>query len=200
MLSVAGESSAQGPELKLPISTFGTPGLIDMPTGQVLSDGELISTLGYHQGNQRYTLTFQITPRLFGSFRYVIIDSLEFSGDTRYDRSFDLGYQLMKESRTLPSVVIGLRDFGGTGIYGSEFIAATKHFAQNRLSLTGGIGWGRLGSMVVSKTRCRFSQIGLTSATSHLGGSTGRARSTLVNGSTAPPPFLAALRIRSPPS
>ncbi|WP_259811229.1 YjbH domain-containing protein [Aliiroseovarius crassostreae] len=130
----------------VPISTFGTPGLIDMPTGEMLSDGALISSISRHDGSQRYNLTFQLTPRLYGTFRYAIIDSFDGNGSARYDRSFDVGYLLTEESLNWPSIVIGLRDFGGTGAYASEFIAGTKHFLDHRLAVTGGIGWGRLGS------------------------------------------------------
>ena len=36
-----------------------------------------------------------------------------------------------------------MRDFGGTGIYSSEYLVLTKTFAD-RFSVTGGMGWGRL--------------------------------------------------------
>jgi hypothetical protein len=132
-------------ELRFPVSTFGTPGLIDMPTGEVFDDGTLQISSSQHAGTQKYNLSFQITPRAFGTFRYAIIDNLDGLG-TRYDRSFDFGYLIAKETEYRPSIVLGLRDFGGTGVYGSEYIAATKKFIDNRLSVTGGIGWGRLGS------------------------------------------------------
>ena len=133
--------------LHFPMSTYGTPGLIDMPSGEVFSDGTLYTALSLHSGTQRYALSFQITPRIFGTFRYAIIDDYDGADkQARYDRSFDFGYQLTMESEYQPSIVVGLRDFGGTGVYGSEYIAATKHFMDNRLALTGGIGWGRLGS------------------------------------------------------
>ncbi|MGJ8530202.1 YjbH domain-containing protein, partial [Maritalea sp.] len=133
-------------ELDVPVSVFGTPGLIDMPTGEVFTDGQVILTTDISSIAQKYTLSFQITPRMFGSFRYSIIDDYDGVGNNRYDRSFDFGYLLLKESEWRPSVAIGLRDFGGTGLYSSEYIAATKHLANNSLSITGGIGWGRLGS------------------------------------------------------
>ncbi len=38
---------------------------------------------------------------------------------------------------------MGLRDFGGTGIYAAEYLVATKTI-RDRFKLTGGIGWGRL--------------------------------------------------------
>lgn len=139
-------SGAEAADLKFPISTYGTPGLIDMPTGEVFPDGQLSATTSYFNDAQKYTLSFQISPRMFGSFRYSILDKFDAGSRNRYDRSFDFGYLLMEESNLRPSVVVGLRDFGGTGLYGSEYVAATKHFMDDRLALTGGIGWGRLGS------------------------------------------------------
>jgi hypothetical protein len=132
--------------LKFPVSTYGTPGLIDMPTGEVFSDGNLQLSSSFYGGTQRYSLSFQVSPRVFGAFRYSIIDEYETSGDARYDRSFDIGYLLAEESSFRPSIVVALRDFGGTGVYGSEYVVATKHFIDGRMSVTGGIGWGRLGS------------------------------------------------------
>ncbi len=146
---VAGSASADPIELRFPVSTFGTPGLIDMPTGEVFQDGTLQLSATNYVGTQRYNLTFQITPRAFGTFRYAIIENYDGGGGVfgaRYDRSFDFGYQLVDETDYSPSIVIGLRDFGGTGVYGSEYLAATKHFIKDRLSITGGLGWGRLGS------------------------------------------------------
>lgn len=137
---------SQDVELRFPVSEFGTPGLIDMPSGDVFEDGTLQLSTAFHSGTQKYNLSFQITPRVFGSFRYAIVDAFDGAGTTRYDRSFDLGYLFAVETELRPSMVIGLRDFGGTGIYGSEYIAATKHFMDDRLAVTGGIGWGRLGS------------------------------------------------------
>ncbi|AJE45432.1 YjbH domain-containing protein [Celeribacter indicus] len=145
-LGLAPPALAQDVRLSFPVSTFGTPGLIDMPSGEVFEDGTLQISTAFHDGSQRYTMSFQITPRLFGSFRYSIIDDLDVTQPTRYDRSFDLGYLLAEETMLRPSVVVGLRDFGGTGVFGSEFVAGTKHFLDDRLAVTAGIGWGRLAS------------------------------------------------------
>lgn len=121
---------------------YGMPGLIDMPSAEAFSDGAL--TLSYAQfgSTQRATLAFQMSPRLTGAFRYAIINDLDGPGRDRFDRSFDLHYQLLQEGGYLPSVAIGLRDIGGTGIYSSEYITATKSFDD--LSATIGFGWGRL--------------------------------------------------------
>lgn len=128
------------------LSTYGTPGLIDMPTAEVLNDGELALTASSFGTTFRSTVTFQMLPWVYGSFRYSIIDG--YNGPiigNRYDRSFDLHFQLATETDTRPGIAVGLRDFGGTGIYSSEYIAITKTFAD-RFTLTGGMGWGRLAA------------------------------------------------------
>lgn len=127
---------------------YGTPGLIDMPSADTAPDATLSATYSNFAGTSRNTLTFQVTPRLTASFRYTAIKDLYLRGwdrDTYYDRSFDMQYLLVRETDRLPAVSIGLRDFIGTGLYGSEYIVASKNVSP-RLRLTGGVGWGRLGS------------------------------------------------------
>ncbi|WP_331460030.1 YjbH domain-containing protein [Cochlodiniinecator piscidefendens] len=125
---------------------YGVPGLIDMPTAQSANPNELATTISTFEGQARTTLTFQITPRLSGSFRYGTVNNTGTFGDGRlWDRSFDLRYRLADEGRYRPAIAIGLQDFIGTGVFSGEYIVATKTF-NNRFAVTGGIGWGRLGS------------------------------------------------------
>ncbi len=128
------------------LNFFGNSGLIDMPSAESQPDGEIGVTVSYFGGITRNTLTFQITPRLSGSFRYAATQDWNSGGfATYYDRSFDLRYQLLREGRYWPAVTIGLQDFVGTGIYAGEYIVATRNFGDH-LTVTAGIGWGRLGS------------------------------------------------------
>ncbi|WP_367646911.1 YjbH domain-containing protein [Ruegeria arenilitoris] len=125
------------------VSTYGTPGLLETPTAEMFEDGTLVFTGAGLRNTGRATLTFQMLPWVHGSFRYAVIDKLDGPDTTRYDRSFDLHFRLREESRHGPAIVMGLRDFGGTGIYAAEYVVATKTF-QDRFKLTGGIGWGRM--------------------------------------------------------
>ena len=124
------------------LSYFGTPGLLDMPSAAQMGDGTLGFTVAGAGTTRRNTLTFQISPRLSGSFRYAIISGFDPTND-RFDRSFDLTYLVRQESDWGPAVAVGLRDFAGTGIYSSEFLAATKSFGS-QFRATVGLGWGRL--------------------------------------------------------
>lgn len=124
-------------------SNYGTPGLIETPTAEMYPDGSLAFTSGMLDKTLRATMTFQMLPWVHGSFRYAVIEDFDGNIGNRYDRSFDIHFLLREEGRRSPALALGLRDFGGTGIYASEYLVATKTF-QNRLKLSGGIGWGRL--------------------------------------------------------
>ena len=128
------------------LSSYGTPGLIDMPSATTTDDGTLHWTTSGLTGHTRNALHFQITPRLSGVFRYSILRGYFDPEGDLFDRSFDLHYLLREESQHLPALSFGLRDFGGTGVFGAEYLVASKHLAGDRLVLSGGIGWGRLGS------------------------------------------------------
>ncbi|MFV1507073.1 YjbH domain-containing protein [Phaeobacter sp. JH20_09] len=126
------------------LSTYGTPGLVDMPTAEVLPDGTIALTTSNFDNTSRNTLTFQMLPNIYGSFRYSFLSGFDAGVDlSRYDRSFDIHFQLRDETAAGPAIALGLRDFGGTGVYASEYLVATKHVTPD-LTVTGGIGWGRL--------------------------------------------------------
>ena len=165
LLAAAAPLRAQTPEPILPgfappetptLNFYGSPGLIDMPTGEMLPDGQFTVGLSNFAGQSRLTATFQALPWLSASFRYNGIRDWNFGGfEAYYDRGFDVRFRLREESRFWPAVAVGFQDFVGTGIYGAEYIVATKSFdtpalspgsLAGRLKLTGGMGWGRLGS------------------------------------------------------
>ncbi|MGR3616866.1 MAG: YjbH domain-containing protein [Paracoccaceae bacterium] len=125
------------------LSTYGTPGLIDMPTADVLPDGHFAATSSVFRDTVRNTFVFQMLPRVYGSFRYSYLRDLDGQNGSIYDRSFDIHFLLRKETARGPAIGLGLRDIGGTGIYGSEYVVLTKTFAD-RWRVTGGMGWGRL--------------------------------------------------------
>lgn len=157
-VAAPGIAAGQTPQLRFPASlnAYGTAGLIDMPSGEAMPDG-LLSVSSAHFGPiSRTTLSFQVTPRLSGSFRFLAVRDWNASVcppacggvnqfDVYYDRSFDLRYQVTREGRYVPAITVGLQDFAGTGVLSGEYVAATKHLTPN-LRATLGLGWGRLGS------------------------------------------------------
>ncbi|MEL7097599.1 MAG: YjbH domain-containing protein [Pseudomonadota bacterium] len=131
---------------------YGLPGVMDMPTGEAMPDGQGAMTISSFGGITRTSLSYQFTPRIAASFRYVSIQDWNDNGFDDYrDRNFDIRFLVRRESLYWPSITVGLQDFAGTGINAGEFVAATKTF-QRPLSLPGtvkatvGLGWGRLGT------------------------------------------------------
>lgn len=136
-------------EITPTLNINGATGLIDMPSGDAQDDATFSFSSTLFGPITRGTLSFQITERLSASFRFTVLrdwDTL-FPGEdsSRDDRNIDIRYQILKESQYVPAVTIGLLDFTGDGVFSSEYIAATKTFNE-KLKVTAGLGWGRLGS------------------------------------------------------
>lgn len=125
---------------------YGTPGLVDMPTARSAPEGEIIGSYSHWNLQRKTSFTFQLTPRLSGTFRYSGIDERSGPGtDGTFDRSFDLRYRILDESDWRPAVAIGVQDFMGTGLLSSEYVVATKA-VTNSIDVTAGLGWGRFAS------------------------------------------------------
>lgn len=144
--------AAQETILSWNYNSFGIPGMIDMPTAHGREDGELGFVVSHFQNQTRTALTFQVSKRLSATFRYALINDIRVSADPasaiipeRYDRSFSLQYRLFNEARYMPAIAVGVNDLVGTGVYGGEYIVATKTLTP-QLRATAGLGWGRLGS------------------------------------------------------
>lgn len=143
---MAPHASARDLGFSTTLSNYGTSGIIDMPNAISRPDADLTFALTSGIGTTRATLTFQITPRLSGTFRYTHQEAFTGPGTpSSLDRSFDLQFRLLNETRYRPAVAVGLRDFIGTGRFSSEYVVATKHVTP-RLRFSVGMGWGRLGT------------------------------------------------------
>ncbi len=147
MVSAASGTPALA-EMNPSLNINGMTGLIDMPSGEAQDDAAFTFTTALLGPTTRATLSFQFSERLSGSFRFLTWRDWdnEIPGDSKLlDRGFDLRYLLLKESSYLPSLTIGVIDFGSEGRFSSEYIAATKGFGD-RVKVTAGLGWGRLGT------------------------------------------------------
>ncbi|TNC49784.1 YjbH domain-containing protein [Rubellimicrobium rubrum] len=142
-LLLAGTSLAQ--DRAVTYTLYGTPGLLEMPSALSADDGEIAGTVGYFGGQLRTSFTFQVTPRLSGTFRYTGIPDYSEGDDAFWDRSFDLRFRFNDEGRYLPALAVGLQDFLGTGVYSAEYLVATKTVGD-AFRVTAGLGWGRLGT------------------------------------------------------
>ncbi|MBB5723633.1 hypothetical protein FHS72_003278 [Loktanella ponticola] len=144
LMALLAGNTAMGQDLSY--NLYGVPGLIDTPNARMAPDAEIAATIGGFVLQQRGSFTFQLLPNLSGTFRYAGIDQEDGPGtDGTFDRSFDLRYRLIQETDLLPDVAIGLQDFLGTGDLSAEYIVATKTITD-RIDVTAGLGWGRLGS------------------------------------------------------
>lgn len=150
LIALLAGGAAQAQDRGITYTLYGTPGLLEMPTALVPPDGEFVATLGATRDMQRTTLTFQITPRLMGSFRIGTTQDFYLPYETPQtgtyvDRSIDLRYQIVEEGPVMPAISVGLQDFLGTGQFGAEYIVASKALGDS-FRVTGGLGWGRFGS------------------------------------------------------
>ncbi|MBL4628486.1 MAG: YjbH domain-containing protein, partial [Roseicyclus sp.] len=132
------------------LNSYGLPGLIDTPSASTLPDGELGFTFSHSAVGNRGTLSVQILPDVTATFRYSGIDlAVAAPRNLLFDRSFDLHWQVLDQGAVggwSPAFAVGLRDIAGTGLYSSEYVVATRHFgADDRVAVSAGIGWGRLG-------------------------------------------------------
>lgn len=128
----------------LPRSTFGSAGMIEMPSARFAPDGELSIGASFAKNTQHYNLGFQILPWLEGSFRYSGLQHFDPAYKVYYDRSFGMKMRLWEENGLWPAVAVGVNDLVGTGAYSGEYLVASKQFGP--VDATLGIGWGRLGS------------------------------------------------------
>jgi len=119
-------------------SDFGVIGLIDTPTARMSADGTLTATAAIQSRTNSYAVTYQATPWLEGTFRYTGWNRANYS----YDRNYEAKVRLWKERDYLPQVAVGIRDLVGTGLWGSEYLVASKEVGNFDFTL--GMGWGRL--------------------------------------------------------
>lgn len=129
---------------------WGVVGLLQTPTARMSAAGEM----RYHYSSvypyARHNILLQPMDWLEGGFRYTTINNrkygaFEFSGDQAYlDKSLDFKVRLLKETANLPQVALGITDIGGTGLFSSEYLVASKRSGDFDWSL--GIGWGYMGN------------------------------------------------------
>lgn len=118
-------------------SDYGTTGLIDVPSARFDDDGTFAVSISRDERHKQFSITYQATPWLQGTFRYT-----GFNEFFHWDRNYELKARLWEEELYLPQVAVGVRDIVGTGIFGSEYVVANKKIGRS--DYTFGVGWGRL--------------------------------------------------------
>ncbi|OLQ87310.1 hypothetical protein BIY21_17280 [Vibrio ponticus] len=129
---------------------FGGTGLIQTPTARMADEGEFNVGVSFNDDYHHYNVSLQLMSWLETTIRYTRVPDLYFSNDDEYsgdnlytDKGIDFKIRLFEESYWLPETSIGVRDFGGTGLFDAEYIAASKRFGNFDFTL--GLGWGYLG-------------------------------------------------------
>ncbi|MEN2980385.1 YjbH domain-containing protein [Tistrella bauzanensis] len=133
------------------VSDYGGIGALQTPTARFGKDGQFLAGISYVSPYHRYFINLQVLPWLEGTFRYTRITDRPYStvpgfadGQDYKDRSVDLKVRLSREDADWPEIAVGLRDIGGTSLFGSEYVVASKSFGN--FDVTGGLGFGSLGS------------------------------------------------------
>ena len=116
---------------------YGTTGLIDIPTARFEKDGVFSVGASTDERHKQFSITYQATPWLQGTFRYTGFNEFSY-----WDRNYEFKARLWEEELYLPQVAVGIRDMVGTGVFGSEYVVGSKRFGNTDATL--GIGWGRL--------------------------------------------------------
>ncbi|MEO0744771.1 MAG: YjbH domain-containing protein, partial [Pseudomonadota bacterium] len=99
------DTTSQQPPVTSTLNFYGVPGLIDMPSGEPLPDGTLALSVSSFGGQTRTNATFQFSPRISGTFRYISIQDWNSDGfETYRDRSFDARFLLTREGRIRPAI------------------------------------------------------------------------------------------------
>lgn len=118
-------------------SDYGATGLIDIPTARLADDANLRITAAFDEVHQQYALTYGVAPWLEATFRYTGFDNFFY-----WDRNYEIKALLRDETVHLPAFAIGIRDAVGAGVFGSEYLVASKKIGP--IDLTAGVAWGRL--------------------------------------------------------
>ena len=147
-------------------SNYGTVGLIQMPSARLHQEGTIGFTWSHAEPYLRGSVMGNPFDWFEASYQYTDVnnklysESREFSGSQSYkDKSFDAKFRLSKETRMIPQVALGFRDFGGSSLFASEFIVASKLIGNFDFTL--GLGWGTISNNTISnplaKLDSRFS-------------------------------------------
>jgi hypothetical protein len=144
------EDNWQQQEAGVSQMAHGGVGLIQTPTARMLPEGSMTASYTDNDEYRFWSVSVQLFDWLESTIRYSDIRTQlysfdpGFSGDqTLKDKGIDVKLRLWQESQFIPQISTGFRDFGGTGLFESEYITLSKKWHDIDFHL--GIGWGYLG-------------------------------------------------------
>lgn len=137
-------------------AVHGGVGLWQTPTARMADEGDFAINYTDNQEYRFWSVSLQLFPWMEATARYTDVrtrlysDFPSFSGEQTYkDKGLDVKFRLWQESQYLPQVALGFRDFGGTGLFESEFVTFSKKAGDFDFHL--GMGWGYLGTAANTK-------------------------------------------------
>ena len=132
-------------------SNYGTAGLIQMPSARMHPGGTIGFTWSHSEPYLRGSIMGNPFDWFEASYQYTDVnnklysESSAFSGSQSYkDKSFDAKFRIIKERAYFPQVAVGFTDFGGSSLFSSEFIVASKMVGN--IDFTLGVGWGTMAN------------------------------------------------------
>ena len=189
-------------------NNFGMVGLMQTPTARMQPAGGFGLTVHRTWPYRWFNFMVQPLDWLETGFRYTSVSNRryspypEWSGEQPYlDKSIDAKVRLWRESPWVPELAVGIRDVGGTGLFSSEYVVASKRTGRVDWSL--GLAWGHLGGRadlgnpLASLFGSRFNERAVDFG---LGGKFGtstwfRGRTALFGGLEVQTPWQVALKI-----
>lgn len=130
-------------------SNYGSVGAIQNPTARFLPEGTISFSWSHLDPYLRGSIIASPFNWMEASYQYTDINNklyspvASFSGGQSFkDKSFDVKFMLLKETKKIPQIAIGLRDIAGTSNFSGEYIVASKNIKNFDAHL--GLGWGTL--------------------------------------------------------
>lgn len=125
-------------------SNWGGTGLMEMPNARVLEDGVIRFGVAQADPYRWYAGAMGVLPRL--EFGGRVTEELNYYLSPEYgnnrDKAFDLKFQILRESKKLPAIAIGMNDFHGNKLWPSEYITFSRRI--DPIDFTVGLGTKRL--------------------------------------------------------
>lgn len=126
------------------VTNWGGTGFMEMPNARVLDDGVIRFGVAQADPYRWYSGAMGVLPRV--EFGGRVTEELNYFLSEEYgnvrDKAFDFKVQIVKESKYLPSMAIGMNDFHGTRLWASEYIAFSRKLSP--FDLTFGLGTKRM--------------------------------------------------------
>jgi len=134
--------------LPVTASDWGEIGLLQTPSARMADEGDFRIHVSRTTPYTRATVMFQPLSWLEGGFRYTDISDRIYGpsnpNQSYKDKSIDIKVRLWQESKWVPQLAVGARDFGGSGLFSGEYVVANKR--TGNFDWSAGLGWGYLGA------------------------------------------------------